>query len=677
MAYIESIIIALTHLMHISELLSVSLNMSNKIFDKYYSEFPEYNYRQENTNNEDNVANVLTAIFLNIYPITYIGNASSLSPNAEIQFKEKVRKHSSAETLVAICKSIISQIHQLTFALRAKDVMDAKNEQIKKLNKENGYRIPKLTQTYFATKANLNKETVNNYFIGKQLPSTDFLLLFSKETDTPIEYLLNPKVPVSELTYKLRFNAAYEHEFTQLGGETGYILRFLFDRWANLNPATTDQARLINMTLNYLIRDLFVDDTGCALIPTLNKASILNQRSNQKDQDNMKYTLTSADRYYKHLVETYRQGALRLNKESVLFLIGRYMFDSEFSVPYINETNLRNRMIVNSEDIMRLRRLSSDQNKNFGEIKNAMTGLLNGMERLDDVDVNLEFSENISDYYLGKIIVMIENSLKKQCKNTTTPTATVYRNLPNKSKHKKKPISDELKKGIITENLTLKEINDFLDMEIYMDDKEREQRRKEFYRNSYKFLKEANLKEIYLNDEAVFLPSFTRQSDHGYEESMVNYYDIQNGIILSNGDSEDKDQRKPRKTDEEKLAMLKSMASLEQLSEIVVVDDIAIPKSLIKQMYYTYRQNDNKLIPDNYDLRKHKVREKYSDGFNTDYAAMSYELDRIDAERDGRLKEFEKQNAKRKEAINKRFKEKTSALPTPDSEGETEEDDIN
>ncbi len=647
--YIEQLLSAFNNLQHISKIIDVSVEYSKDIEDKYYSYISE-EYKcftdENNAEKADTDSLKWVKLFIDIYPIPFVtGRPISLDEDEEKEYYSILYEDIALPKLKDLCSIIINQIHQLTFATRANYILEETNKKIAAFNKKNGMRIPKITQTSLNNKIKVNKETINNWFIGKTLPSTEFLLLFSKETNISVEYLLNPRIPISEIDYRMKTNAYIDKEVNLLGNESLYVLKFLFGKWANINLITTDQARLINMTINYLVRDLFVDDSGYGYIPTLNKVSVLNHRDKEEDQNNTKYTLTNPEQYYRQLMHLFKNGKLRFNKNSILYLIGRYMYDSDFSTPYINEFDVSNKVVVNGKDIHRLSNLCRIEAGNPIELKHAINCFFENMERLDDLNTNLEFSENIADYYLGKIIIAIENTLKEHHKNKTYP-------------------SNELKMGILTNSTTPEEIEAYIEESMYEDipkqritedgkiqpiesladlkqviQAKKEEKKKRF-KQYYKFLKKSGIKEIYLNDEAVFLAPYEKTDEHEYIENPQ----YVNGMKFSENKINQNDEKDSKSNSyiKEKEFFAKFENDELSLSDMVLIDDIAIPKQLIKEMYGEYKANGNKLVPDEYDKRKREVFKKYNNGFSVDYSAINYELERIDAERDGNLEEFNK-----------------------------------
>lgn len=303
-------------------------------------------------------------------------------------------------------------IYKITFAIRANHCIDMRNEQISLYNKTNNKSIPKITKTILTAKSGLDKSTTSNYFIGKSLPSTDFLLLLSNEFDVPIDYLINPAVKVGKLKQAIDET---NYEPFELSQESSLILRFLCNNWAFTSDVRNDQASLITTTLDYLIRDIFADYIGDAKIPTL--------------EDPVEISLCKSNENFHDLLKRAQQGSLRLNKESVLYLLGRYLFDHYLSNRKIpNELQGANLSVVDNDHLNFLYQTLKDNQDNPTYYKKTIAQFLESVSKVYENPFWDDKTEDISQYILESLlskmrVVLTEhqNTLKEGRPDTNFP----------------------------------------------------------------------------------------------------------------------------------------------------------------------------------------------------------------------------------------------------------------
>lgn len=448
--YIKSFLTTSNYLKHISIMLGYNplLELQEDTYKKYYQNVlpTDFYYMFNPTGNtSDKVESITTSnklipIFLKLYPLTFhlqVMQESHSKSNKHLDTqtptittdksknnKKKVGTRTTKKddiiynfssklpALSSFVQDYRDDIYKITFAIRANHCIDMRNEQIKQYNKTNNKNLPKITKTLLTAKSGLDKSTTSNYFIGKSLPSTDFLLLLSNEFEVPIDYLINPTVKVGKLKQAIDETSYEPFELSQ---ESSLILRFLCNNWAFTSDVRNDQASLITATLDYLIRDIFADYIGDAKIPTL--------------ENPVEVSLCKANENFHDLLKRAQQGSLRLNKESVLYLLGRYLFDHYLSNPKMpNELQGANLSVVDNNRLNSLYQTLKDNQDNPIYYKKTIAQFLESVSKVYENPFWDEKTEDISQYILESLlskmrVVLTEhqNTLEEYQPNTNFP----------------------------------------------------------------------------------------------------------------------------------------------------------------------------------------------------------------------------------------------------------------
>ena len=323
-------------------------------------------------------------------PITATGKNSKYKVNTRTTKKDDIVYNFSSKlpALYSFVQDYRDDIYKITFAIRANHCIDMRNDQISTYNRVKNRNLPKITKTLLTAKSGLDKSTTSNYFIGKSLPSTDFLLLLSNEFDVPIDYLINPAVKVGKLKQAIDET---NYEPFELSQESSLILRFLCNNWAFTSDVRNDQASLITATLDYLIKDIFSDYIGDAKIPTL--------------ENPVEVSLCKSNENFHDLLKRAQQGSLRLNKESVLYLLGRYLFDHYLSKPKIpNELQGANLSVVDNNCLNSLYQTLKDKQDNPTYYKKTIAQFLESVSKVYKNPFWDEKTEDISQYILESLL---------------------------------------------------------------------------------------------------------------------------------------------------------------------------------------------------------------------------------------------------------------------------------
>ena len=298
--------------------------------------------------------------------------------------------------LIIYAKQLNEDIYKFTFAMRAEMCLEYKNNRIREHNKKNGTRYPIITQTSIRLKYGKNKSTVSDYFIGKTLPSADFLIMFADMVDVPIDYLTNPNI---EIGY-LRDVLSDGDESYKPPGEVSFIYNFLMDRWSKLNSVTNDQASLIEATLNYLIKDIFVDYEDDGVVPTLSKP--------------FDYAIRQPHINIGNMLERARKGTLKFNRDSVLYLIGRYLFD-HYKPMYLPPEGINDKAIglFRLNKMYDLRNLAASSDEDLQKYKKIIGEIFGDADRLEPLLSSDDFQDDISQYFLEQLLTKLRGTLTK------------------------------------------------------------------------------------------------------------------------------------------------------------------------------------------------------------------------------------------------------------------------
>lgn len=420
--YVKIFLTTNSYLKHISFILGFNhlLELQEDTYNKFYQNvLPSDFYYMFNTsdNTSDKLENIATTnklvpIFFKLYPLTFHLQVmqkknTTTKQESETTTDTKIKKDKNKVVVQKTKKDDIlytfssklpflntfvqdyrDDIYKITFAIRANHCIDMRNDQIKQYNKANNKNTPKVTKTLLTAKSGLDKSTTSNYFIGKSLPSTDFLLLLSNEFDVPIDYLINPTVKVGKLKQAIDETTYEPFELSQ---ESSLILRFLCNNWAFTSDVRNDQASLITATLDYLIRDIFADYIGDAKIPTL--------------ENPVEVSLCKANENFHDLLKRAKEGSLRLNKESVLYLLGRYLFDHYLSKPKTpNELQGANLSVVDNNRLNSLYQTLKDNQDNPIYYKKNIAQFLESVSRVYENPFWDEKTEDISQYILESLL---------------------------------------------------------------------------------------------------------------------------------------------------------------------------------------------------------------------------------------------------------------------------------
>lgn len=298
--------------------------------------------------------------------------------------------------LIIYANQLQEDIYKFTFAVRAEMCLEYKNKRIRKYNQEFGKRYPILTKTAVTLKYGKNKSTVSDYFIGKTLPSADFLIMFADMVDVPIDYLTNPNVEIGYLRDVLNDG----DESYKPPGEVSFIYNFLMNRWSELNSVTNDQANLIEATLNYLIKDIFVDYEDDGIVPTLSKP--------------FDYAIRQPHINIGNMLERARKGTLKFNRDSVLYLIGRYLFD-HYKPMYLPPEGINDKAIglFRLNKMHDLRNLAASSDEDLQKYKKIIGEIFGDADRLEPLLSSDDFQDNISQYFLEQLLTKLRGTLTK------------------------------------------------------------------------------------------------------------------------------------------------------------------------------------------------------------------------------------------------------------------------
>jgi len=311
-----------------------------------------------------------------------------------------------------------TDIIKLTFAIRANAAMDLHNKKVidihKKHNQDSTIRrlFPKVSNDTFIKKLNMNKSTVSAYLTGKAMPSTEFLLYFSQTVGVSIDYLINPAIPVGYLKQEMSDKSSMHCVDTSI--EIGYLMRFLNHRWRHINTATLNQTDLIMTTLTYLMRDLFIDNVDDGIFPTLSKESYPLKKMNASSTAS---SLTAANDNFHEMVLRYNEGSLRLNKNSLLYLIGRILFDrypSEDVIPEGLKRFSKDYMIMSGKgSFQRLAFLAQNNCQNPLEYKAIINQLMTEQDELasDYEELLLDCEDDLEQYFKEQLMARLRNTL--------------------------------------------------------------------------------------------------------------------------------------------------------------------------------------------------------------------------------------------------------------------------
>jgi len=404
--YLEEFIEMGNHLITISKVLAECIELHSDSHKELYSNLKFNNLDNVHNSEADVITNrnhKILKVFIDYCPVPFVDEEENCLEN-------------KLEKLIAFCKTYKDDIYKLTFAIRANYVIDKFNSNLMLVEKECKITTRKITQAKLVQKSGLDKSTVSNYFIGKTLPSTEFLILFSEMTGVPIDYVVNPRVELSILKEKLKLNNSSEFYIHELSNEMGYVLHFLFGRWSQINDVTHDQSELICATLSYLIRDLFLDEDGDANIPTTDKPNATIRLIKGKKRQHFRYI--ERDLQFTELLIRYNTGRLVFNKNSVLYLLGRYLFDHQFRFNIGNDENSEklfdDMYLVNKLGIEKLEWLLRSPVENPRAFKAAIKAVIDGSDKIDSPDdMDDNFYDNMSSYYLEMLIHNIRATLIK------------------------------------------------------------------------------------------------------------------------------------------------------------------------------------------------------------------------------------------------------------------------
>lgn len=315
-------------------------------------------------------------------------------------------------------QSYKTDIIKLTFAIRANAAIDLHNKKVidihKKHNQDSTIRrlFPKVSNDTFIKKLNMNKSTVSAYLTGKAMPSTEFLLYFSQTVGVSIDYLINPAIPVGYLKQEMSDKSNIHCVDTSI--EIGYLMRFLNHRWRHINTATLNQTDLIMTTLTYLMRDLFIDNVDDGIFPTLSKESYPLKKMNASSTAS---SLTAANDNFNEMVLRYNEGSLRLNKNSLLYLIGRILFDrypSEDVIPEGLKRFSKDYMIMSGKgSFQRLAFLAQNNCQNPLEYKAIINQLMTEQDELasDYEELLLDCEDDLEQYFKEQLMARLRNTL--------------------------------------------------------------------------------------------------------------------------------------------------------------------------------------------------------------------------------------------------------------------------
>ena len=352
-------------------------------------------------------------LFLDFSPISYF--------DYEVPAMKKLDYKNKSNLLTKVydyLQNYKKDILKLSFAIRANKVIELRNKEIDKIYKRRGNEtkirknFPKISHDTFINKLNLNKSTVSDYFTGKAMPSAEFLLCFSQTVGVSIDYLINPAIPIGYLKQEMSDKSNMHCVDTSI--EIGYLMRFLNHRWRHINTATLNQTDLIMTTLTYLMRDLFTDNVGDGIFPTLNRESYPLKKMNASSTAN---SLTDANDNFHEMILRYNEGSLRLNKNSLLYLIGRILFDrfpSEDVIPEGLKRFSKDYLIMSGRGSMqRLANLARNNCQNPLEYKALINQMMTEQDELasDYEDLLLECEDDLEQYFKEQLMARLRNTL--------------------------------------------------------------------------------------------------------------------------------------------------------------------------------------------------------------------------------------------------------------------------
>ena len=403
-------------------------------------------------------------LFLDFSPICYFD--FEIPAMKKLDYKNKSNLLSQVYDYLQNYKK---DILKLSFAIRANKVIELRNKEIDKIYQRRGNEtkirknFPKISHDTFINKLNLNKSTVSDYFTGKAMPSAEFLLCFSQTVGISIDYLINPAIPVGYLKQEMSDKSNMHCVDTSI--EIGYLMRFLNHRWRHINTATLNQTDLIMTTLTYLMRDLFIDNVDDGIFPTLSKGSYPLKKMNASSTAS---SLTAANDNFHEMVLRYNEGSLRLNKNSLLYLIGRILFDrypSEDVIPEGLKRFSKDYMITSGKgSFQRLAFLAQNNCQNPLEYKAIINQLMTEQDELasDCEELLLDCEDDLEQYFKEQLMARLRNTLSVHSnlsKNSTMsdeklPQFTPYHDYNEDvwDNVQKKYISLKPKDSIILEN---------------------------------------------------------------------------------------------------------------------------------------------------------------------------------------------------------------------------------
>lgn len=266
-----------------------------------------------------------------------------------------------------ITLNIFAQIYKtdilkLTFAIRANYFLEKKRKEITRSNSKKGTNIPQITQTSLRNKLGLNKSTVSGFFIGKKLPSTEYLLIIADELGVTADSLVNPKVKLKSFTTSNPFKSI------GLDERSLYLLTLLKskDFWGS--KPDFKKADLILTTLNLLIKDT------------------LTFRNTEEEE-----------------LEVF------LNPNSILYLIGRFLYEHlSTSKEQGTVTIVDNEYLNNLQDLLQI---ENKEDIPLSSCETIISDLLQSSYTAQSIG---EEKEDISSILLDSIFQQLKNKLKER-----------------------------------------------------------------------------------------------------------------------------------------------------------------------------------------------------------------------------------------------------------------------
>lgn len=265
-------------------------------------------------------------------------------------------------TLNIFAQTYKTDILKLTFAIRANYLLEKKRKEITYSNSKKGTNIPQINQTSLRNKLGLNKSTVSDFFIGKKLPSTEYLLIIADELGVTADSLVNPKVELKSFTTSNPFKSI------GLDDRSLYLLTLLKskDFWGS--KPDFKNADLILTTLNLLIKD----------------------------------TLTFRN--------TEEELEAFLNPNSILYLIGRFLYE------HLSTSREQGTVtIVDNEYLNNLQDLLQVENKEDIPLSSCETIISDLLQSIYTTQ-NTEEREDVSSILLDSIFQQLKNTLKERQK---------------------------------------------------------------------------------------------------------------------------------------------------------------------------------------------------------------------------------------------------------------------